>query len=229
MILAGIPAFNEETTIGKIVRDSLSHVDMVVVVDDGSDDATASIAREAGAMVLRHPKNLGIGPTRRDIFYVARKLNAEILVMLDADGQHDARDIPRIISPILNGSTDICIGSRISNEGGIPTYRRFGLRILNTAISLIMGKRIIDTQSGFYAFSKKAINTINFTERGMGLSVEFWYQVISNGLRFCEVPIVINYKNVTGSTYNPITHFVSVIVVILKYSILRVLCKRSDT
>jgi len=216
MILAGIPAYNEEKTMGKIVEATLKHVDKVLVVDDGSKDMTAKVAEQAGAIVVKHKKNLGIGPARATIFKKALQLDADILVMLDADGQHNPDDIPRIIEPILKDDADITVGCRISNEGHMPLYRRLGLRVFNKTISLAIGEKITDTQSGFLALSKKAYKTIFFTDKGMGISVEFWHEVVRKGLPFKEIPIVINYDVENGSTFNPVRHGLSILSFLIK-------------
>lgn len=216
MILAAIPAYNEEKTIGKIVEAARRHVDKVLVVDDGSKDMTAKVAEQAGAIVVRHKKNLGIGPARATIFKKALELNADILVMLDADGQHNPDDIPTIIEPILKDKADISVGCRLSNKGHMPFYRRLGFRMFNKAISLAIGEKIADTQSGFLALSKKAYKTIFYTDKGMGISVEFWHEVVRKRLVFQEVPIVINYDVENGSTFNPVRHGISILSFLIK-------------
>lgn len=216
LIIAGIPAYNEEETIGRVVALASDYVDKVLVVDDGSSDMTAKIAEEEGAIVVRHRKNRGIGPTRSTIARRSLELNADVLVTLDGDGQHDPNDIPKVVDPILKDEADICVGCRILNKGHMPVYRRFGLRILNKAISLAVGKKIRDTQSGFVAFSKKALKAIGYTQKGMSISVDFWYEVVRKGLTFQEVPIVINYRQVNGSTINPISHAWSILLLLVK-------------
>lgn len=216
MILAGIPALNEEKSIGKLVEATRKYVDKVLVVDDGSKDATAKAAEQAGALVVRHRKNLGIGSARSTIFKKSLELDADVLVMLDADGQHNPDDIPRVIEPILNGEADISVGKRLTNEGHMPLYRRFGLHVFNKAISLAIGENIGDTQSGFLALSKKAYRTIFYTDNGMGISVEFWYEVVRKGLPFQEVPIVINYDVDNGSKLHPLRHGFSILSFLIK-------------
>src|SRR4030042_6886904 len=128
-ITAVIPAFNEERTIGRVVRDAMKHVSEVVVVDDGSADATSQTAIGAGATVLRHSKNKGYGSALATGFQHFRNNGANILVVLDGDGQHDPAEIPILIQPILEGLADIVTGSRFMNSGSgndMPLYRQFG-------------------------------------------------------------------------------------------------------
>lgn len=216
MILVGVPAYNEEKTICKIVKGARKYADKVLVVDDGSKDMTVKVAEQAGAIVVKHRKNLGIGPARATIFKKAKEMDADILVMLDADGQHNPDDIPRIVEPILKDEADISIGCRILNECHMPLHRKLGFRMFNKAISLAVGEKIGDTQSGFLALSKKAYTMIFHTDKGMGISVEFWHQVVRKGLVFQEVPIVINYDVENGSTFHPVRHGLSILSFLIK-------------
>jgi glycosyltransferase involved in cell wall biosynthesis len=126
LIVAGIPAYNVEKTIRQVIEAAAKHVNKVIVVDDGSKDMTAKISEEAGAIVIKHRKNRGIGPTRASILKKAAEMNADILVMLDGDGQHDPNDIPGVIEPVLKDEADICVGYRIVRKGHMPLYRRLG-------------------------------------------------------------------------------------------------------
>src|SRR5512133_2588974 len=112
MIIAAIPALNEETAIGSVVLRTKKYVDDVYVIDDGSTDATSIIAKLAGAHVIRHETNLGKGIGIRDAFLKAREMDADILVCLDGDGQHNPDEIPRLLDPIKNDQADMVIGSR---------------------------------------------------------------------------------------------------------------------
>lgn len=214
--MAGIPAYNVEKTIRHVVETSGKYVDKVIVVDDGSKDMTAKMSEEAGAVVIRHKKNRGIGAARTAILRKAVEMNADVLVMLDGDGQHDPNDISRLIEAMLKDDADICVGYRMAEKGHMPLYRRFGLWILNKSISLAVGEKIRDTQSGFMAFSKRAMKEIKFTEGGMAIAVEFWYQVIRKGLTFQEVPVVINYRQVNGSNVNPFLHGLTISNLLVK-------------
>ena len=119
VIIAGLPMYNEEETIGTVIRRTEKFVDRVICVDDGSSDSSARIAEKSGAIVERHRFNRGYGGALKTIFSVTKNIDADILVTLDSDGQHNPEDIPLLIEPILAGEADIVIGSRFV-DGGKP-------------------------------------------------------------------------------------------------------------
>ncbi len=144
MIVCGIPAFNEEKTIAKIVIRASAYVDRIVVVDDGSSDDTSLIAERLGAKVIKHVENLGYGAAIRSCFNAGKDADTDILVILDADGQHDPDLIPELIKPIANSDADVVIGSRfLGSESDIPSYRRAGLRLLNQPPTRYLGERLV--------------------------------------------------------------------------------------
>ncbi len=118
IVVVGIPAFNEEKTIAKIVIGAQKYAQLVVVCDDGSTDLTAEIAERLGAVVVRHKKNLGYGGALQSLFKRARELQADVLVTLDSDGQHDPEEIPQLIKPIEDGVAEVVFGSRFKDENG---------------------------------------------------------------------------------------------------------------
>ncbi len=126
-VVVGIPAFNEEKTIAKVVLSAQKNADIVVVCDDGSSDMTGEIAKGLGAVVLRHEKNLGYGAALQSLFKKARELDADVLVTFDGDGQHDSAEIPRIVKPIEDGVAEVVLGSRFLDKNGtaqMPAYDR---------------------------------------------------------------------------------------------------------
>ncbi|HEY49630.1 MAG TPA: glycosyltransferase family 2 protein, partial [Dehalococcoidia bacterium] len=130
-VVAAIPCFNEEQSIGSVVVMTRKFVDSVIVIDDGSSDATAEVAREAGADVYQHGENRGYGVAIRSALIKGNELKADILVILDGDGQHDPKDIPNLIEPILAGEADVVVGSRFLGMGAKPPfYRRLGQHVL---------------------------------------------------------------------------------------------------
>lgn len=210
LIVAAIPCFNEERYIGSVVLRVKNYVDKVVVVDDGSTDASVEVARGAGALVQSHDCNKGYGAAVRTSLNKGKELGADVLVIIDADGQHDARDIPRLAKPVLDGEADVVIGSRfMGGTRNAPLYRRLGQRILNAATSVGSGRKLSDSQSGFRAYSSKALNTLNLTENGMSVSSEMQFSIASKGLRVAEVAIQVSYAD--KAKRNPLGHGVNVL------------------
>jgi glycosyltransferase involved in cell wall biosynthesis len=220
LIVAGIPAYNEEKTIAKVVIGAQRYAHVVIVCDDGSSDMTAEIAEKLGAVVVRHPKNVGYGGALQSLFKKAKELTADILVTLDSDGQHDAQEIPMLIKPIEEGSAEVVFGSRFMNTDGtaeMPAYRQLGVKII-TKLAAGTGK-ITDGQSGFRAYSKQALSVLSMSDNGMGASIELLHAVNKRGLKVCEVPITCKYANSIGektSSEHPITHGLGILFSILK-------------
>jgi glycosyltransferase involved in cell wall biosynthesis len=220
-VVVGIPAFNEEKTIGRVVCEAQKYADVVVVCDDGSQDLTAEIARRLGADVVRHERNLGYGAAIQSLFKRAQEFSADILVTLDADGQHDPSEIPCVIKPVADGQADIVVGSRFIDERGtqeMPFYRRFGVRVISHMVNGSAKNGVSDAQSGFRAYNRQAIEHLSVVEAGMGASVEILLEASKHDLKICEVPSSCKYRNgeVATSTENPVTHGVSVIMSIIR-------------
>jgi len=210
MIVAAVPAYNEERTIGKVVLLAKRYVDRVLVCDDGSTDMTAEIAEKLGAMVVRHQKNMGKGTALRTALEYLKQLNPDIVVTMDSDGQHDPDGIPRLLEPIIRGEADMVIGSRYveGSETDAPFYRRLGLKLVNS-VSRRSGKGVVrDTQSGFRAYSAKVLDLMQQCEAGgYGIETEQLAVAMKNGLRVVEVPIAVRYKGLEKtSKRNPVRH-----------------------
>jgi len=218
MIIAGIPAYNKEKTIARVILLTQKHVDTVVVCDDGSQDLTADIAQKLGAIVIRHEKNMGYGAAIQTLFEKAKDLNADLLLTIDADGQHDAREIPKLIQPILEGKADIVTGSRFLRQNSdIPLYRRFGIRVLTKMTNSSRQKdTLTDAQCGFRAYNQKAIKGLVLEEEGMGVSAEVLLKARAHGLKVTEVPVEVRYKGLEASTHNPLKHGLGVLSTIIK-------------
>jgi glycosyltransferase involved in cell wall biosynthesis len=212
-----IPAYNEEIKINDVVKKSLPYADKVIVCDDGSTDDTAALAKKAGAVVISHEKNQGYGATISTLFDYCRKNNAEIMVTLDGDGQHNPDQIPDLINVILKHKVDVVIGSRsLKDDKDLPSYRKTGIKIITSTINSATNLKVTDSQSGFRAYSKEAIDLIHPTESGMAVSTEILVKISNNGLSMAEVPITVSYIGDT-STEHPVTHGTHVIGSTLKY------------
>jgi glycosyltransferase involved in cell wall biosynthesis len=208
-VLAGIPAYNEASYIGSIVLQARQYVGEVIVVDDGSTDNTARIAELAGATVIRHDENKGKGAAIQSILAEAKKRNPGILVLLDADAQHDPNEIPALVKPISEGF-DLVIGSREAQKDKTPTYRRIGQKVLLRSTRLASKTNISDSESGFRALSPKAINELELKENGFAVESEMITRAADKNLKITEVPIS-NIYTTDGSTLNPVKHGVGVL------------------
>jgi dolichol-phosphate mannosyltransferase len=218
MITAVIPAYNEERTIGRVVEETCKHVSQVVVVDDGSTDGTTEMARSAGATILRHSHNAGYGASLATGFKHVKNNGASILVVLDADGQHDPSQIPRLVAPIIEGKADVVIGSRFMDgqeKSEMPAYRRFGISVVNRAWRFATADSMTDTQCGFRAYSRRAIDGIDITEAGMSASLQVLDQASDRNLKVVEVPVSVRYGGDT-STMEPGKHGMELINYVLR-------------
>ena len=208
-VLAGIPAYNEARYIGSVVLQTRQYVNEILVVDDGSSDNTARVAELAGATVIRHHENKGYGAAIQSILAEAKKRNPDVLVLLDADSQHNPNEIPALIKPISEGF-DLIIGSREAQKDKTPTYRRIGQKILLRSTRLASKTNISDSECGFRAFSKRAISELELKESGMAISAETIACAADKNLKITEVPIS-NIYTTDGSTLNPVKHGVGVL------------------
>ena len=216
-IVIGIPAYNEEKNIASIIVKLKKIANTIIICDDGSTDATAEIAKELGAMGISHSKNQGYGAAIKTIFLEAKNKQVDVLITFDADGQHQIKDISKVLEPINLGNADVVIGSRfLDDKTKIPTYRKIGVKLITQLTNITTGSNITDSQSGFRAYSKLALEKIIPTESGMGISTEILIKAQEKKLRITEVPIKILYEGDT-STHNPISHGSSVIFSTLKY------------
>lgn len=213
----GLPAFNEENNLAKIIVKLEKIADRIIVCNDGSTDATGLIAERLDTIVINHSKNLGYGASIKSIFKKAKEENFDVLVTFDADGQHTISDIEKVIKPIKDGKADLVIGSRFLEENkNIPNYRKVGIKVITKVSNFSIKNDISDSQSGFRAYNKKALELINASDSGMGISTEILIKASKNNLSIAEVPINVSYEGDT-STHNPIFHGTSVLLSTIKF------------
>lgn len=215
--LVCIPAFNEEKPIVDVIKKSLKYVDKVVVCDDGSSDSTSEKAKNAGATVIKNEKNMGKGYAMKSLFKYAKDVDADIVITIDGDGQFLPEQIESLINPILKDNYDIVIGNRFSDDEEMPSYRKAGNKMLDKITKLAADLPFSDTQSGFRSYSKKAIQSINFSTNGFGVDSEILINAVDKGLKITETKVTVIYN--TGdktSTKDPVSHSMSVIASLLE-------------
>lgn len=199
-ILVVIPAFNEETTIKHVITSIPKRISgftiVVLVVDDGSTDRTGILAKQSGAQVLRHIINRGLGGALSTGFFYARKYGFDIVVTFDADGQHTASDIARVIKPIVKKEYDVVIGSRfLTNQNSMPIIRKYINILSNIATYIFFGIGTTDSQSGLRAFSKNAVKRIAIQTQRMEVSSEIFSEIKKHELSKTEIPIEAIYTD----------------------------------
>lgn len=206
-VVAVIPAYNEELVIGSVILKARQIVERIVVVDDGSQDTTSYIATLAGAEVIRLDSNSGKAYAMLLGLQKARDLGCRAAVTLDGDGQHNSWEIPNVVTPVLEGKADLVIGSRfLMKEKGVPTYRRAGQKTLDIFTNLGSGFKTSDSQSGFRAFSARALDNLDFISSGYNVETDMIAHFISRGLVIAEAPITVRYEVPHSHKKNPITH-----------------------
>jgi len=220
-VVVGIPALNEERTIARVILEAQRYADHVIVCDDGSTDLTGEIADRLGADVVRHEQNLGYGAAIQSLFRRARELGASILITLDADGQHDPGEIPRVAKPIMEGAADIVVGSRFVDSHRsphMPLYRRVGVKLLTMLTNGMNSQGVVkDAQSGFRAYNRRSLEKLTVFEDGMGISSEILIKARKQHLRIDEVHASCKYENGSNtSSCHPVRHGVGVVASIVK-------------
>ena len=200
-ILALIPAWNEATRIGSVVEAARAHLP-VLVVDDGSRDKTSAVAEAAGATVVRHPRNQGKGVALLTGFAWALERDYEAVLTLDADGQHDPADIPKFLTAYETGAGDLIIGRRDFSQ--MPFPRRYTNPFGSWLLSLALGTRIYDNQSGYRLYSRRLLEGLNLTTTGFELEVEVIIQAVYRGMRIGWVDIRTIYDTGKVSYFHPL-------------------------
>ena len=221
-LLACLPAYNEEGVIGELIKKITPLVDSVVVCDDGSTDLTSKESQDAGAFVIQHKQNKGKGAALQSLFDFARHSNADVIVTIDGDGQFLPEEIPKLTEDIKNGKSDIVIGYRFETEKDMPSYRKIGNKVLDELSKTASNLNLRDTQSGFRAYSKKAIEKINFKNNGFVADSEILIDASTKDLTISEQHVTVLYNTGTRtSTQNPIRHGSSVLISLLEMVLMK--------
>lgn len=221
-ILACVPVFNEEKVIKKLIHKISKYVDSVLVCNDGSTDNTIKEVESTNAILINHIKNKGKGAALNSLFNYAKNSDFDVIVTIDGDGQFLPHEIPKLIKPILDGKSDIVIGYRFDDTTEMPSYRKIGNKFLDKMTNLASELPFKDTQSGFRAYSKKAIALINFNTNGFGADSEILVNASKKGLTILEEKVTVIYD--TGyktSTKNPLLHTGEVITSLLEFIALK--------
>lgn len=197
-----IPAYNEEETIGPVIE-SLQKVRLnnIVVVDDGSTDRTAEIARQSGGRVIAHRVNCGKGSALATGFHFLRRSpQITAAITFDGDGQHRSEDALKVVSPILEDQLDVVLGSRLlENSRRMPFSRRAVNQLFNLLIRLLYGVRVTDSQSGLRAFSPQALQLIDIHSTGYEVESDIFSEIGHHNLAYGEVPIKSIYTGYSMS------------------------------
>jgi glycosyltransferase involved in cell wall biosynthesis len=225
--IAIVPAFNEEGSIEGVIaeiRDFDGGFD-VVVVDDSSSDATAELARAAGAHVVSLPFNLGIGGAMQTGFRFAAEHGYELAVQIDGDGQHDPSELPQILAPVLDGRADLAVGSRFLGDGAFRSSftRRIGIRLFALIVSAIARQRVTDTTSGFRAVNRAGIELFAADYPHDYPEVEATVMVVKHRLRLVEVPVRMRERQAGRSSINALDsiYYMAKVLLALLVSVFR--------
>lgn len=218
-LLVIIPALNEEDSLPYVISQLKAAAPQadILVINDGSRDATAQVAQQAGAYVVTLPYNLGIGAARQTGFQFARRLGYTYVIEVDGDGQHDPNELNEILAPVMAGEADVVAGARYIEDRGYitPWLRRMGIIILASLISLAVRRKVTDPTSGFRASNRRAIEYCAEYYPADYPEPESVVQFSQAGLRMKEVPVTMNARYGGKSSITPFRSFYYMVKVIL--------------
>jgi glycosyltransferase involved in cell wall biosynthesis len=216
MVAVVMPAHNEAPVIATVLANIPATIDSctvtAIVIDDGSEDATALIAAGAGALVVRHVTNLGVGAATITGLRAAMQLNADVIVTMDADGQHDPAEIATLVRCLLDGPFDAVIGSRLLSISGMPAARFAANLLLNAVTFVVYGKIVSDSQSGFKAFSRHALAAMDLNAPGYDICSEIIGEIYRKNLRYKSIPVRALYTEYSQAKGQPFLNGVNLIL-----------------
>lgn len=214
-----IPAYNESKVIGSVVRSipkSIKGVKRItaLVVDDNSSDQTHRVAQKAGAICVRHESNLGAGGATITGFEAAKKMQADIVVTMDGDGQHRGSDIHHLVLPIIEKRAHVVLGSRLMSRSvrDMPWLKRFGNNALNIVTFVFYRTWVSDSQSGFKAFSRYALRRIRLSTSGYEFCSEIVGQIKQKNIRYVEVPIKTIYTDYSRAKGQLVLNAINIVI-----------------
>ena len=203
-ICAVIPAFNESRTVGGLSKQLLSYVDEVIVVDDGSTDDTGINARDGGATVVRHLQNRGKGAALQTGFNHAMKAGYDAVITIDADGQHDYREIPLFINEVERTESDIILGTRMGSVKRMPFIRLLTNIVTSFIVSILSRQKITDSQTGFRLIKRKVLEKVRLATTNYETESEILIEAGRKGFRISEIPI----RTIYGRQMSKINAFI---------------------
>ena len=221
-----IPAYNEEKTIAQVIKGipekikGVSVID-IIVVDDGSKDETVKVAKKTGATVLSHLINQGVGAATITGMEAAKKIDADIVITLDADGQHDATEITKIVELILKKKYDVVLGTRMMSKDKMPLIKIIGNNIMNWLTYVLYEIWVKDSQSGFKGFSKKAIEKMNLSSSGYEICSEIIGEIKRVNLKYVEMPIKTIYTDYSKKRGQLSLNGINIIIRLITRSIIK--------
>ncbi|MFQ6039350.1 MAG: glycosyltransferase family 2 protein [Candidatus Poribacteria bacterium] len=189
-----LPAYNEAKTISHIISEARMYIEPIIVIDDGSSDNTAQIAREQDVVVLRHDINLGKGMALRTGFKYALEHNYDIIITMDSDGQHEPAEIPRFLALLGQNNADILIGARVLKREKMPLHRRLNNKLISTVGSLFCGRNIVDFQCGFRLIKSEVLRSITLETVRYETESELLIKAARLGFRIETLPIKTIYN-----------------------------------
>lgn len=227
-----IPAYNAESTLGEVFsRIPGVEYHRVIVVDDGSSDGTAAVARKHEVELIRHEHNRGYGRAQKTGYKRALDLGADIIVLLHADAQYAPEEMPSLINAVVDQNADVVLGSRVLGgqmlQGGMPLIRYIGNRLLTKIENLAIGTDISEFHTGYRVYTSKALKILNFEDYTdkFHFDSEILIEAKEKGFRIVEVPISTTYAG-EKSHLNPVTYGIQVLILILKYRLNKIFSKK---
>jgi glycosyltransferase involved in cell wall biosynthesis len=221
-----IPVFNEEETIAQVLKAIPKKIEgistrEIFVIDDGSTDQTAKKAEKAGAQVLSHLLNQGVGAATITGIEAARDVRADIMLTLDGDGQHDPHEINKMVALIAEKKYDVVIGTRTLDRYRMPKYKGIGNFFMNWITYVLYGLWLKDSQSGFKAFSKKAIRKMELVSNGYEICSEIVGEIQRLKLKYTEMPIKTIYTGYSKKRGQYPLNAINIVLKLITRSILK--------